>query len=205
MFQIAIARAHLLKWSDADQFKPIMGRGKALTEREQGEIDLLVDMGLNQSEISRFLGRSRRVVQNYIKLGEDYNQLRSTGRPRLLSERDQRRAVRLAEHEQHSIRQIAQELSIPVSCTTVQRALKAAPNLEYTKKKKKPPLSAMHIENRLNFASDHMSWDKEWQKIIFSDEKKFNLDGPDGWSNYWHDLRKEPQLFSKRQQGIYLQ
>ncbi|RYY42253.1 MAG: hypothetical protein EOO06_21400 [Chitinophagaceae bacterium] len=25
--------------------------------------------------------------------------------------------------------------------------------------------------------------------------------GPDGWSSYWHDLRKEPLIFSTRQQG----
>lgn len=46
-----------------------------------------------------------------------------------------------------------------------------------------------------------MTWNKEWRQVIFSDEKKWNLDGPDGFSSYWHDLRKEPLLHSKRQAG----
>ena len=46
-----------------------------------------------------------------------------------------------------------------------------------------------------------MSWEKEWYKIFFSDEKKFNLDGPDGYQYYDHDIRKEEQYSTKRQGG----
>lgn len=35
-------------------------------------------------------------------------------------------------------------------------------------------------------------------KIVFTDEKKFNLDGPDGFQYNWYDLRREPEMYSKR-------
>ncbi|VDO23414.1 unnamed protein product [Haemonchus placei] len=38
-------------------------------------------------------------------------------------------------------------------------------------------------------------------KVAFSDEKKFNLVGPDGNKYYGRDLRKEPVYFSRRNSG----
>lgn len=56
--------------------------------------------------------------------------------------------------------------------------------------KSKPNLTKKHKEARLKFAEEHMHWGDLWQNVIFSDEKKFNFDGPDCYSFYWHDLKK---------------
>lgn len=46
-----------------------------------------------------------------------------------------------------------------------------------------------------------MSWSTEWANVIFSDEKKFNFDGPDGMQFYLHDLRSKPQFKCSRNLG----
>ncbi len=41
-------------------------------------------------------------------------------------------------------------------------------------------LKQIHIQTRLQWATEKVRWTTKWREIIFSDEKKFNLDGPDG-------------------------
>lgn len=48
-----------------------------------------------------------------------------------------------------------------------------------------------HKAECLRFAKERVHCKKKWRRILFSDEKKFNLDGPDRFQYYFHDIRKE--------------
>lgn len=65
-----------------------------------------------------------------------------------------------------------------------------------------PILSQFHQNERLNFANTHIVWGEEhWKRVVFMDERKFNLDGPDGFSYYFHDLRNYERTLSQRPRG----
>lgn len=77
------------------------------------------------------------------------------------------------------------------------------------KVKCEPILSQYHQTERLAFANNHVNWTEEhWKRVVFQDERKFNLDGPDGFSYYFHDLRNYERTLSQRPRGnsvyIYL-
>jgi len=47
-----------------------------------------------------------------------------------------------------------------------------------------------------------LDWEIEWEKIIYSDSKRFNIDGPYMFFYYLHDLRKKEMILSKRHTGV---
>jgi len=86
---------------------------------------------------------------------------------------------------------------VNISTKTIGRFLKKY-KFQRVKMKSKPYLNSNHIKNRLQFAKDNVQNGEKWKKIIFCDEKKFNLDGPDGYRYFWSDLHKEDEkYFSK--------
>lgn len=178
-----------------------MGRGKRLTEVERQIIVALKNEGLSNREVAKRIKRSANVVDNFVRVKENYGIKKSPGRPRALSKRQERAILRVASNSMLSASAIAKEAGVKTNVRNIQRLLKTSPIRSRRKLKKKPPLTSKHVDARLQFAQNHMSWTKEWQNVIFSDEKKFNLDGPDGYSCYYHDLRKEEIILSRRHTG----
>ena len=156
-----------------------MGKGKALTDLERGRIQGSHEADLTGRAIAHAVNRSRDTVMRVVSCHVGRI---STDRPQNLSDRDLRVLVRTAASGNFSATQLHHQLELRCLVRTVRRILQCVDWLSYTKMENTLHLSDMHsrlawLEEMLIFPSVRMS-------IISSDEKKWNLDGPNGLQHY---------------------
>ena len=129
-------------------------------------------------EIKEATNVSTPTVRRIIKSGEPRQaQRHHTGRPPVLSPRDIRRLVRAvtnsSDGRQASYEQLAEELGIQASTTTLRRALRKA-GFRRCVACPKPLVSWINRRKRLKWAREHIHWSLEdWLRVIFSDESSF--------------------------------
>lgn len=178
-----------------------MPRNVQFSKTEILQIYRLKARGMKVVDIARKIGRSRAGIYRILSKGDNFETKSRSGRPKKTTKRQDREIFRLVSTQNLSVRSISREVTVPVSKSTVHRRLQVSKLLAYRKMRRSPKLTKRHKDARVQWARNHMNWTDEWLSVLFSDEKKFNLDGPDGWAYYWHDIRKEPQTFFSRQQG----
>lgn len=178
-----------------------MGKEKKLTEKEKGKIDVLTSLKWSLRKIATEIGRSKTAVHQYLYPKESSDSKVVMGRPKLLGERTQKKILQLVRNKSTSCKKVKHHLGLDASKATIYRAIVSPKTLKFKKKQGFPQLTAEHKNKRFDFALKYIRWTQEWNSVIFSDEKKFNLDGPDGFQYYWHDLQSTPQIFSNRVQG----
>ena len=133
-------------------------------------------------------------MNNYIK-NKNKTPKKISGRPEKLSRRNKRAIIR---DVRKSISQIQLPGDINASRWTIWRTSKNCPNVEYSKGQKAPSWKEHHIKARFSWAKKYVSFGEKWSDDVFTDEKKWNLDG---LHCYWNNLRKEKKIFKKRQSG----
>lgn len=178
-----------------------MSKGKRLNASEVSTITALKKAGFSNRQIAKEIERSEHVIRNLLKKGVTYGIKKKTkGNSKLSGLLKGRIRTEAAKNRLNST-QIVQKLDLPVTNRHVRRILSQTPDMQWKKMKGKPKLTALHKSNRLLFAKNHMHWKDEWPNVIFSDEKKWNPDGPDCYSYYWHDLKEKEVTRSKRNFG----
>jgi hypothetical protein len=170
-----------------------MPLGTLLSDFERGQITELANANVSVSEIARRLERSRTEIKNYLDNPAGYGKNHGGGRRRSLSERDERAVYRAASNSSSTLRKIAANAGVNASKWTIMRTIQRNPSINRVKKLTRPQLTQEYKQSRLDWAQQRIADRTDWTNVIFSDEKKFNLDGPDGYSYYWHDLRKLPE------------
>jgi hypothetical protein len=119
------------------------------------------------------------------------------GCPKKLDDRIIRRVIRRASEGSTSSSRLKADFDLPVAARTIRRILEETDFLVFSKMEQTIELTAEHKAMRLAFAKLHLESGTDWKGTLFSDEKKFNRDSPDGFEFSWTDVRRDSKKYNK--------
>jgi transposase len=172
-----------------------------LSEFQRGEIIGAWKMGHKVADIAKALDRRYTTVKDTIERYETRLTVTCTkrsGRPPKLDDRDIRHLVNdLKKDRAVAVDELTKEfnesLNISVSSKTVRRTLNSQGYYGRTAKKK-PLVTEKNRKKRLAWCRMRKEWKGEWDRVIFSDESRFELFNNDSRKWVW---RKSDEKYKK--------
>lgn len=178
-----------------------MCRGKPLSLVDQAVVKALNRAGKSRNEICKQTKLSKYIVKTYLKNPERYGKRDYPGRPPTMTAAATRNLILTAKKCKRGSRWLKVDLNLPISDRHIRRLLANSGKLKYLKRKSSPYLTAPYKIKRKAFAIEWSQRILDIMRVIFSDEKRFNLDGPDGLQYYWHTIGTDVETCWSRQNG----
>lgn len=156
-------------------------------------------MGHSIPDIAEAVGRCRDSVYNVLADPEREGLSPRSGRPREVTQTVISHLTRNIRGGDRTARQLFEDLNIPILVSRAIFYLRSDPFLRYRKMRRSPHMTAAHKVRQVAWVIDHVTWAKtDWNKVFWSDEKRFKLDGTDGMAYHWADKRCQERIFQRR-------
>ena len=141
-------------------------------------------------QIAKVLQRDHRTIKKYVTASQQGRKQRVRPKLRKLNDRQLRQIHRqVMKTPPASSRQIFEACDMPkLSRATRCKALREVATVQ--KPKRNPPLNQRHKARRLEWATKYMKTD--FSRVIFTDECRATLNGPDDWARGWISLHDSP-------------
>ena len=170
-----------------------MVRGKQITDKERESIHRMAADGVVGRRIAQLLGISKTCVYRILRDGPGKKVTNKRGPKPSVSARIERRVVaEIRKRPRVGLGKIAALFVNEVSESTVRRIV-AARGMTRKKATRRPVLREQHRSARLEFGFWLLRNNDVIDQIVWTDEKRFLLDGPDGYTYAWAEPDREAQ------------
>ncbi|KAL6456377.1 hypothetical protein MHYP_G00349200 [Metynnis hypsauchen] len=176
-----------------------MGKKKDLSAAEKPQIVQCLGQGMKTLDVSRKSKHDHRTVKRFVTDSEHRRVRADKGRMRKVSARQvhriKRAAAKMSLQTSKQVFEAAGVSGVPRTsrCRILQRlAVVRKPTI-------RSPLPSAHKQKRLQWAQTYMK--TNFQTVLFTDECRATLDGPDGWSSGWLVDGHHVPTRLRRQQG----
>lgn len=176
-----------------------MAKGVQLTQDESKKIIHLLSTGKSTCFIAKKLKRDHRTIKKFVENGGVIRKKPSRCKPKALSSAQVRKLkLALIKNPNATSKNIFDDAGIPdIPKTTRNVYLRKLGTVK--KAIASPPLTKLHRQKRLEWADRYMKQD--FSKVLWTDECRATLDGPDGWARGWVLNGRQARNRFRRQQG----